>query len=156
MENFLLRSISRLFALLTLLTPLSAFAGLGSDLNSVLTDQIHFQGSVQTTQAAAFTVHEIHTQNGTVIREYVSPAGTVFAVSWHGGWPPDKKQLLGSYFPQYQEAIRAQAIARPGRRVVSIVQPEFVFQEGGHPRSFTGRAYLPLMLPAGVKAEAIQ
>lgn len=146
--------------LLTVLTPLSAFAGLGGDLNSILTDQVHFQGSVQTTQTASYTVHEIRpatgTTNGTVIREYVSPAGKVFAVSWHSAWPADKQQLLGTYFPQYQEAIRAQASPHPGRRTVQIVQPEFVFQEGGRPRSYSGRAYLPQMLPAGVKAEAIQ
>jgi hypothetical protein len=144
--------------LLAVLTPLSAFAGLGGDLNSILTDQVRFQGSVQTTQMATFTIHEIHPATGTVIREYVSPAGKVFAVSWRGAWPPDMRQLLGSYFPQYQEAIQAEASAHPnpGRRAVQIVQPEFVFQHGGHPKFFTGKAYLPQMLPAGVKAEAIQ
>jgi hypothetical protein len=146
--------------LLTVLTPLSAFAGLGGDLNSILTDQVHFQGNVQTTQMEAYTIHELHpatgTTGGTVIREYVSPAGKVFAVTWHGAWPPDMRQLLGTYFPQYQEAIKAEASAHPIRRAVQIVQPEFVFQQGGHPRHFTGRAYLPQMLPAGVKAEAIQ
>jgi hypothetical protein len=157
-REFLLRCCSGV--LLAALTPLSAFAGLGGDLNSILTDQVHFQGNVQMTQMASYTVHEIRPaagiKGGTVIREYVSPAGKIFAVSWHGAWPPDMRQLLGSYFPQYHDAIQAEANAHPGRRTVQIVQPEFVFQQGGHPRSFTGRAYLPQMLPAGMKAEEIQ
>jgi hypothetical protein len=145
--------------ILCLLAPVSAFAGLGGDLNSVMLDQIHFQGSLQTTQAASFTVHEIHTATGTVIREYVSPAGKVFAVSWHGAWPPDMQQLLGSYFQQYSDALRAQNSSQPsqaGRRSVQILQPDFVFQHSGHLRSFRGKAYLPQMLPAGVQVEAIQ
>jgi len=135
---------------------LPSFAGLGGDLNSVVTDQRHFQANLQTTQMQSFTVHEIHPQNGEIIREYVSPSGTVFAVTWHGAWMPDMQQLLGSYFEQYVKAAQAQASARPGRRPLQIVQPDFVFQQGGHMRSITGRAYLPQTLPAGVHAEAIQ
>lgn len=138
---------------LLLLAPL-AFASLGGDLNSVMTDQIHFQGSIKTTEKTSFTVHEIHPQTGIIIREYVSPAGKVFAISWHGAWMPDMHQLLGSYFQQYSDGVKAQAA--PGRHPIRIVQPDFVLQHGGHMRSFAGRAYLPQLLPAGVTAEVIQ
>lgn len=143
-------------ALAIILGPSSAYAGLGGDLNSVMNDQIHFQGSLQTTHTASFTVHEIHPQTGTVIREYVSSSGTVFAVSWRGAWLLDMQQLLGSYFEQYANAAKAQMASRPGRRPLQITQPDFVFQQGGHMRSFMGRAYLPQMLPAGMHAEEIQ
>src|SRR5215472_12105705 len=93
---------------LILLAPLSAFASLGGDSNSVVTDQLHFQASLQTTHATSFTVHEIHTQNRTVIREYVSSTGTVFAVTWRGPWIPDMQQLLGSHFQQLVSATQAQ------------------------------------------------
>jgi hypothetical protein len=46
-------------ALLILLAPLSAFAVLGGDLNSVVSDQVRLQGTLQTTQMASFTLHEI-------------------------------------------------------------------------------------------------
>jgi hypothetical protein len=132
-----------------------AFGSLGGDLNSVMTDQIHFQGSVKTTETSSFfMVHEIHPQTGIVIREYVSPAGKVFAISWHGPWMPDMHQLLGSYFQQYSDGVKAQAA--PGRRFIRIAQPDFVFQHGGHMRSYVGRAYLPQLLPAGVTVEDIQ
>lgn len=155
---FTLRPISVLLGLVVAiyLTPLLAFAGLGGDLNSVVTDQMHFQGSLRTTHESSFTVQEIHPQTGTVIREYVSPAGKIFAVTWHGPWIPDMQQLLGPFFEQYVKAARAQAASRPGRRPLQIVQPDFVLQQGGHMRSFVGRAYLPPMLPAGVSAEMIQ
>jgi Protein of unknown function (DUF2844) len=148
--------ICRWLLLLAFFTPLSAFASLGGDSNSAITDQIHFQASLQTNQTSSFTVHEIHTQNKTVIREYVSPAGTVFAVTWRGPWIPDMQQLLGSHFQQLVNATQAQNSAHTGRHPLNIVQPDFVFEQGGHMRSFAGRAYLPKMLPADVHVEAIQ
>jgi hypothetical protein len=141
---------------LLLFIPMSAFASLGGDVNSIMMDQIHFQGNIRTTQSETFTMHEIHSANGTVIHEYVSPAGKVFAVTWHSAWPPDLHQLLGTYFDEYHEAARTNAPPQPGRRVVRLREPDFVFEQGGHPRSFVGRAYLPQMLPPGVTVEALQ
>lgn len=143
-------------ALLILLAPLSAFAALGGDLNSVVRDQARLEGTLQTTRMTAFTVHEIRPQTGIVIREYVSPAGNVFAVSWRGPWLPDMQQLLGAYFQKFADAVQAQVSTHAGRKPLTIVQPDFVFQQGGHIRSFAGRAYLPQMLPPGTQTEAIQ
>src|ERR1700722_19006066 len=42
----------------------------------------------------------IEAPDETVVDEYVSPAGTVFAVAWHGPFVPDMQQILGSYFGQ--------------------------------------------------------
>ena len=144
------------FALVIFLVPLSAFAALGGNLNSVVNDQVHLQGALESTQMASFTVHEIRPPTGIVIREYVSPSGTVFGVSWQGPWLPDLRQLLGAYFQQYADAAQAHTSSHPGRGPVQIVQPDFILQQSGHLRSFVGKAYLPQMLPAGVTAEAIQ
>lgn len=133
-----------------------ALAALGGDVASVQADQLHMQGTLRTSAAASYSVQEIHSAAGTVVREYVSSAGKVFAVTWQGQWPPDMRQLLGNYFEQYAQAVKAQSSARIGRRPVEIEQPGLVVQMVGHPRSFRGRAYVPDLLPAGVAAEAIQ
>jgi hypothetical protein len=39
---------------------------------------------------------------------------------------------------------------------VLINEPGLTVQISGHPRSFTGRAYIPEMLPQGVPAEDIR
>ncbi len=107
----------------------------------------------------SFAVHEIRPQTGTastVVREYVSPAGKVFAVTWQGPMLPNMRQLLGPYFQQFADAVQSEASASRARRPLNIVQPDFVVQLNGHPRSFSGRAYLPQMLPAGVQAGDIQ
>jgi Protein of unknown function (DUF2844) len=134
---------------------LPAWAALGGDVASVQADQVHMQGRVRTTTSTSYSVHEIQSASGAVVREYVS-ADKVFAVAWQAPWPPDMRQLLGSYFEQYVEAAKAQGVSRMGRRPLTINQAGLVVQMGGHARSFTGRAYLPDSLPAGVPAEAIQ
>jgi hypothetical protein len=133
-----------------------AWATLGGDLASVQSDQSHLRGNLRTTTTASYTVHEIQSASGTMVREYVSPQGKVFAIGWQGPWPPDMRQLLGSYFDQYVQAAKAQNTARVGRGSLRIEQPGLVVHMGGHIHSFVGRAYVPGMLPSGVRAEDIQ
>ena len=72
----------------TLLVP-TAWASLGSDSASVEADRVKMQGTLQSRTSEAFTVHEIQVATGTAVREYVSPAGKVFAVTWNGPFHPD-------------------------------------------------------------------
>jgi hypothetical protein len=135
----------------------SAFAALGGAAASVQADQARMQGTLRTTtQAASYSVQEIQAATGVTVREYVSSSGKVFAVAWHGPWPPQMQQLLGTYFDQYMQAVKAQASAHTARRPLLIEQPGLVVESGGHMRSFSGRAYIPDMLPQGVSAEAIR
>ncbi|MFZ0816319.1 MAG: DUF2844 domain-containing protein [Candidatus Sulfotelmatobacter sp.] len=147
-------------ALAMFLSAFPAWAALGGSVATVRADQVHMQGTLRKTATAFYTVHEIQSASGIVVREYVASvgesAGTVFAVAWQGPWPPDMRQLLGTYFDQYIQAAKAQSAARIGRRPLAIEQPGFVMEMGGHPRSFIGRAYVPGMLPAGVRAEEIR
>jgi Protein of unknown function (DUF2844) len=145
--------IALIAATLAISTP--AFAVLGGSEASVQTDQVQMQASLRSTRVGAYTVHELHTPSGIVIREYAS-GGTVFAVAWQGPWRPDMRQLLGSYFDQYEEGLQAQSGNRPGRRPVHIELPGLVVRMAGHPRSFTGQAYVPDMLPQGMTAEEIR
>jgi hypothetical protein len=133
-----------------------AWASLGGDTASVQADQVHMQGNRRTMVAKSYTIHEIQAATGTVVREFVSAEGKVFGVAWQGPWPPDMRQLLGSYFDQFVQAAKSRGGARMGRRPLVINQPGLVVQTGGHMRAFAGRAYVPEMLPSGVGAENIQ
>src|SRR5260370_4641814 len=114
------------------------------------------QGSLRTIKSEACTVHEIMAPTGIVVREYVSASGKVFAVTWHGPWPPDMRPILANYFEQYLKAAPAQVNSHGGRRPLMIEQPGLVVQSGGHMRSFAGRAVSPDMLPPRGSAEAIR
>jgi hypothetical protein len=148
------RIMRAMFAMLAL--PLSLSASLGGEVASVQADRAKMQGTLRTTSSDSYTVHEIGTPTGVAVKEYVSPAGKVFAVTWQGSFQPDLRQLLGSYFDQYTQAAQAQRTERRGRGPLLIQQPGLVVQITGHMRSFCGKAYVPQMLPAGIHAENIR
>ena len=131
-----------------------AIASLGGSPESVEADRVHVQGALtQIVRTGAYTRHELRSASGTTIREYVSPAGTVFAVTWQGPWLPDLRQVLGSYFDDYQRALQSRP--RRSRGVVQINEPNLVVVASGHQRSFSGRAFVPGLAPAGVSIEAL-
>lgn len=121
-----------------------ALAALGGDGASVESDRASLKGALRVTERVDYAVHEINTATGLLIHEYVSPDGRVFAVSWSGPTRPDLGQLLGTYGTQL-------AAAAPQRHYnhhqLSIQTPEVVLQSGGHMRAFSGRAWVPALLP---------
>lgn len=140
---------------LILAVPSRMMAALGGNAASVQADQIQLQASLRTVAAAGYTVHELHAATGMVVREFVSPSGAVFGVAFDGPWFPDMHQLLGSHFEQFQQAL-AQSGNRGGRRPIEVSLPGLVVRVAGHPRHYAGQAYVPDMLPQGMKAEEIR
>ncbi|MFX1763565.1 DUF2844 domain-containing protein [Paraburkholderia sp. A1RI-2L] len=104
---------------------------------------------------ASYTVKQTTLANGIVVREYVSQAGMVFGVAWNGPQPPDLATLLGNYFPQYVSGVqanRARGVRGPG----AVESSGLVVHSGGHMGAFSGEAWLPQALPAGVSTSDIQ
>jgi hypothetical protein len=131
----------------------AAFAALGADVSTVAADGLKMKGMVRVSAAQAYSVHEIEAPSGTLVREYVSPAGKVFAVAWRGPKMPDLQQTLGVYFKQYSEAPRS----RPAdHKHFAIALPGFVMQSSGRMRAYVGRAYVPELMPPNVSATDIK
>ena len=140
-------------ALVMLMLPFSASATLGENSTSTEVDRASMKATLRMLPAAKYTVHEIQTPFGTTLREYVSSAGTVFAVAWQGPVMPDLRQTLGIYFDRYTAAASGK---HAGHRHLAIREPGLVVQSNGRMRSFSGRAYLPQLLPQGVTVEEIR
>ena len=98
--------------MIAMLLPLSCWATLGDNAASVLTNQTQMKGTIRSVDRQTYVLHEISTSSGAKVREYVSPAGAVFAVAWEGQFPPDFQQLLGPYYQQVQQAIAQQKAAQ--------------------------------------------
>jgi hypothetical protein len=152
-SNEWLRLAAAGVVLLTLSHP--ALASLGGNVNSVESDRVQMKANVQVMQHDAYEVHEIKAPGGTLVDEYVSPGGKVFAVTWHGQFPPSMQQILGTYFQQYSTALQAQPKIY-GHRPLNIQEPGLVVQTGGHMRAHFGRAYIPGLLPRGMTANQLQ
>jgi len=113
------------------------------------------QARVQTTQNSTYTLHEMQSATGTTVREFVSSSGTVFAVAWKGAYPPNLKQLLGSQFEQYEQAMNTPT-GRASHGPVTIRLTNLVVQLSGHMGDYSGRAYIPDKVPAGASLESIR
>lgn len=135
------------------LLPCAAFATLGEPESSVLTDSQALQGSSKATDHGSYRVHEIQLPSGTLLREYASLDGTVFAVTWHGPFMPNLRQTLGRYFDEYATAPKS---LHTDHNHLQIKLDDLVVQSSGHMRAYTGRAYLPQAIPDGVTLGDLQ
>jgi hypothetical protein len=128
-----------------------ALAALGGDLASVQSDvetlKAQARPGIPGPVAGAYTVQELTTHMGTVVREYANPAGKVFAVTWRGPQMPNLSQLLGPYVQELQKAASA---PHQGHRHLMVSKPDLVISSNGHMRAFYGRAYIPSLAPASV------
>jgi hypothetical protein len=151
-------ALRHLITLLAMCYVTSANASLGGDSTSINEDRLHMNvkhaARLTASSTGSYTVNETTLPSGTLIRQYVSSAGVVFAVAWSGPFMPDLRQLLGPHFDTMvaQQAKQTHA----GHRLFSLHESGLVIESGGHPRSFVGRAYLPSALPAGVNVQEIQ
>jgi hypothetical protein len=153
----ILRVLLVLIVNVVLVLPSPASASLGGDVTTVQADQVRMKGTLRKTLTNAYTVQEIKTPIGTVVREYLSPAGKIFAVVWNGPFLPDLRQLFGSYFEQFSQSAQNLKSKRPRiRGPLLIREPGLVVQTGGHMRAYFGIAYIPELVPQGVHIEEIQ
>ena len=141
-----------MLALLTASMP--SQATLGQDVDSAETDRARLHARRAVRAAAGHTVHEIQLPSGTVVREFVSPAGKVFAVTWQGPTLPDLQQILGE--DNFQTFIGSPIAQRSPRRLRLVQHDRLVVESAGGPRAFSGRAYVPALVPAGTRMADLQ
>ena len=139
-------------AVLALSCPPLALAALGGDATTVIADQAHVSGKLAIVRTHRYTIHEIAVPSGARVRQFVSPTGTVFGVTWSGPTMPDLRQMLGPHFDQYVAAVAQRRVRGP----VLIQLPGLVVHSSGHMRDFRGTAYLPEAVPQGVDVGEIQ
>ena len=101
-----------------------------------------------------YIVHGFNSDS-TTVREYISPSGVVFGISWKGLIHPDLTQILGSYAGEYQEALR-KTPRQQGRRRLQVKTSRVVVEKWGHMRNLQGRAYAPGLIPSGVSVNDIR
>lgn len=145
----------RFIVLLVLAAPTLTWAELGGNAASVQTDQVQMKaGAIHSaTTGAKFSMQQYQTSNGCTIKEFMTPSGTVFAVRWEGPLMPNLRQLLGQYFSDYVNAAKNH---HGSHSHFSIQQSDLVMQSMGYMRAFSGIAYIPSLMPAGVTAAQLQ
>jgi len=131
----------------------SAHAALGDEVASVERDRVTMKATLRVSQHANYDVHELATEMGATVREFVGQDRKVFAVSWSGGWRPNLRNVLGAHYDRFIEATRGRRVPRGP---VRLELPGLVVFMGGHLRHFYGFAYLSEQLPAGFVPETVE
>ena len=144
--------VSLVFGCLSLASP-SSWAALGGPTDSIVADTLSLKAVRHVEVRSSYQVHELDLASGTVVREYVTAQGTVFAVSWHGPFKPNLNQLLGSYFPRLTEAAR---LPHPDHSHLRVTDQDVTIESAGRMRAFAGCAVVTALVPAGVSVAEIQ
>lgn len=132
----------------------TAQAGLSERAESVAHDHAMLRGAaLRVTPMANYQVHEITSDHGDRVREYVSPAGQVFATTWTGRAMPDLKVVLAGHYADYMANAQAR---RGNHHVFSMVTDRMVMRIVKLPRGVAGSARAPALMPPGVNVEEIR
>jgi Protein of unknown function (DUF2844) len=138
-----------------ILAAIPAWATLGQPEASVTSDELQMKSEHRVQGFQNYKVHELTVTNRMTVREYVSPEGRVFGVTWQGQSTPDMTQLLGTYINNLQTATAAQTKIRP-RRGISVKTNDFVYSNFCRMRRCTGSAYVPSLIPSNVSVEVLR
>jgi hypothetical protein len=131
--------------------PREAHATLGGVAASVDANRKNLGGVLRIERLAYGERHVLVLPTGMVIRQYLSPSGAVYAVSWHGHRMPNVQEILGSYAEQLSHRDRIKG----GRHNMRLTGTDFMMSATGHGQTFSGRAWVPSLVPAGVDLDSI-
>ncbi len=141
-------------AMALLVSPAVAWAELGGRYGSIVAEGQRMHAKLRSLPATNYTLHALSLANGGEVRQYAAAVGTIFAIGWNGPGRPDLRQLLGARFTVVQ-SDNAPMKGRFRRHPLAVERSDFVMRSGGHPGAFSGIAYLPQALPAGLTEKDI-
>ena len=130
-----------------------AFAALGDDVSAVEQDRVRMHAILQVKSRTNYDIHELSTEIGSTVREFVGQTGKVFAVSWSGGWRPNLRDLMGAHYDRFIAHTRGKLRARGPAR---IELPGMVVFMGTYLRTSFGHVYLTDQLPEGFSPGKIE
>jgi hypothetical protein len=126
------------------------WAALGQYVSSIDVDQRILRCERRELARQGYTVHELTSPDGLVVREFVSPAGRVFGITWQAPRMPNLQQVVGDdNMAELQRALGSRTRSHSGAPMI-VRTDKLVFFSGGHMRSFHGYACVPNLVPANV------
>ena len=131
-------------------------AALGEAQSSTHVDSMRMAARRHIDQKGVYAVHRLTMQDGSQVLEYASSGGVVFAVSWKTQYKPNVAALLGSSYPSYAVAVRAQGQRGGSQRHFLHEGSDLVVKSHAHLNVFSGVAYRRSLLPAGLRPDQIE
>ena len=144
-------------AILTLFVGLSGhqcFAELGANKTEPLAAGLKPMHLLIRAHNEAYTVQEITLDTGTLVKEYINTSGKVFGVSWQGPFKPDLRLFLGDSALNRLHSDKTLKVT--DHHHSSVNSSDLIIISKGMGRSFTGKAFAPLLEPESIGIDQIQ
>ena len=142
--------------LLMLTLSLPALAALGGDVSSVQEDQAQMKGTLKTTEADAYTVHEITAPGNTVVRNTFPRRAKSLPSLGTDSLSPTCSSFWGrTSISMHRPPKSKERATRAATRSTSN-SPAWLSRTAGICARIMGRAYVPDMVPHGVNVDALQ
>ena len=158
MKNKLIKFLLPL--LIGSIIPLSAWATLGENSASIMSDQIALKATptqdlqssdLEKASVNDYQIQSLTTATGIVVKQYTYN-DKVFAIIWNGKKVPDQNQLLGKYFPAFQTS----SPSYKSLTVRKVQNSDFISSTGGWMGHYAGEAFIPSLAPAGVTLDSLK
>jgi hypothetical protein len=111
---------------------------------------VQLRSATSSTTSSQYTQSSTQLDTGTTVTEYAAPNGMVFAISWQGPVLPDLGTLLGNYFATFRAEAELSRTQRNVGTPLRIEKSNLVVRSSGRMRNFSGSAYAPALVPAGL------
>jgi hypothetical protein len=102
-----------------------------------------------------FSKREVALETGTIVVEYMDSGGRVFAISWAGPVLPPLNQWLGAYYSLFSEAVALDSRPSSLGTPLGVTTDKLVVKSRGRMRNFSGYAYVPAWVPAGLRIQDV-
>jgi len=133
----------------------ASWASLGDGEGAIVGDRMRMRALHSVTRGPQYSVHELKAADGSRVREYVTPNGIVFAVSWKTLYKPDFADILGSRYPAFADSLM-QAARRGGiQRQFRHQGADLIVLSTGHLNVYAGYAYSQSLLPSGLDPRSL-
>lgn len=127
----------------------SAHAALGEHQGSIDIERMRLHAHKAVLNRPGYTIHELHTPDGSHIKQYVTMTGNVFAVVWATQYKPDLSRLLGVQHASYARAEQEQSKRGGIQRHFRLDSQQVLVQSNAHLNVYSGFAVLKPMVPTG-------
>lgn len=144
--------IDQIHAVLALVALLASFGQASAALGDVRAPAAAQRSALN---VDSFNTREVALETGTVVVEYIDSGGRVFAISWAGPVLPPLDQWLGEYFARFSEVVALGRQASNLGTPLGVSTDKLVAQSRGRMGHFNGHAYVPALVPAGLRMQDV-
>jgi hypothetical protein len=131
----------------------TSWADLGAGKTEPVSSGLRIQNQQLRAENSQYSVQELTLESGTLVKEYINSSGMVCGISWQGPFKPDLRLFLGE--KAFHRMYPSTSQKPLDHHHSSINTSDLVIISRSEGRSFSGKAFLPLLTPENIRFDQI-